>query len=273
MRPVAGSKRLARNNAQYYPPLLDTVHKATHHRVIIEQRVDRELLLSVKEQSRQVLMLRVLMLRVDKFGDLPGCQPCKVPSDTKALQDCYKFMFPFVNHWVQDLYKSVAEMKRHFKVALKENGLNRAPTAFAKANAALEARGEPKQTDRRRMRVKASPKKAPATENPPDECPPPQVAAVPPATDKPPAEAPATDKSPSPEPVRAKRGCKPRPKPTAKRQKAGGPAESSALSPVRNSAQDPEIPRMSFWDDEVDQTILHMSHEDVLRDLITAELA
>ena len=55
------------------------------------QRVDRALLCSVYEQSRQIASIRV-----NRFGPLLGDQPCAVESNHPTMQAACAFMLPLV---------------------------------------------------------------------------------------------------------------------------------------------------------------------------------
>ena len=62
---------------------------STNHSLVLEQRPDRKLLLSLKEQNRQILQCIV-----SAFGDLPAPQPAIVGLDCLALQKARDFMLP-----------------------------------------------------------------------------------------------------------------------------------------------------------------------------------
>ena len=67
-------------------PLLVAEHKKNHHRVSVAQRTDRCLLISVYEQSRQVLQLRA-----DAFGPLPDPQPAVTTNDNPTIKKVWFF--------------------------------------------------------------------------------------------------------------------------------------------------------------------------------------
>ena len=74
-------------------------HIATKNRVHISQRADRVLLLSIFEQTKQRLQVRV-----DKFGDVPGPQPSSVPRGTPALEAAIKFMTEIAEDYVANKF-------------------------------------------------------------------------------------------------------------------------------------------------------------------------
>ena len=72
---------------------------STHHKLELRQRTDRFLLVSLFEQSRQVVQFRV-----DYFGRLPADppQPCMVPRGLKALEDCVQFAIPLCEMYAKE---------------------------------------------------------------------------------------------------------------------------------------------------------------------------
>jgi len=66
-------------------------HATTHHKISIAQRVDRALLCSVYEQSRQIASICANL-----FGPLPGDQPCAVENKHPPMQAACAFMLPLV---------------------------------------------------------------------------------------------------------------------------------------------------------------------------------
>ena len=68
--------------------------KGSHHKLVLRQRPDRHLLLSLYEQAQQVLQVRV-----DAFGELPSPQPSVVPASTPALQAAIKLMIPIAEKY------------------------------------------------------------------------------------------------------------------------------------------------------------------------------
>ena len=62
----------------------------TSHELYLAQRVDRVLLMSLYEQSKQIAQLRI-----DLFGSLPGEQPAQVDNACQPVQDALGFFPPF----------------------------------------------------------------------------------------------------------------------------------------------------------------------------------
>jgi hypothetical protein len=81
-------------------------HSGTKHKIYIEQRVDRKLLLSLYEQSKQRLQVRV-----DAFGQVED-QTKQLPKDHPALVKALAFMidigWKFVNGEIP-----ISDLKRH----------------------------------------------------------------------------------------------------------------------------------------------------------------
>ena len=76
------------------------VHSITNNKVTVVQRVDRSLLLSVVEQGRQILQVRV-----DRFGELPGPQPSTVPRTDPTLSKAADFLQPIAEDYCRDVIK------------------------------------------------------------------------------------------------------------------------------------------------------------------------
>ena len=72
--------------------LWEGVAVGTSHELYISQRVDRCLLLSMYEQSKQIAQVRV-----DRFGTLDGDQPAQVDNSSKPVQDALAFFSPIRN--------------------------------------------------------------------------------------------------------------------------------------------------------------------------------
>ena len=65
------------------------MHEVTHNEVSLQQRCDRALLLSMFDQGRQVLQVRI-----DLFGKLPLPQPAQVSRKHEAVVRALAFMQP-----------------------------------------------------------------------------------------------------------------------------------------------------------------------------------
>jgi hypothetical protein len=113
-------------------------HSVTHHKVTLEQRVDRKLLLSLYEQSKQRLQVRI-----DSFGPVLD-QSRQLPSTDPVLQKALEFMIPMAQAFVNDEVDLVG-LRR-----MRNDSL--APPAKAKAKATMKrpATGSPdKQADKK----------------------------------------------------------------------------------------------------------------------------
>jgi hypothetical protein len=71
-------------------------HIGTHNALTISQRPDRSLLLSLYEQSKQVLQVRVGI-----FGPLPEPQPAVVPRSDETLQKALALLLPLAVRYSQ----------------------------------------------------------------------------------------------------------------------------------------------------------------------------
>jgi hypothetical protein len=76
-------------------------HVATHHALHIEQRVDRKLLLSIFEQSKQRLQIRM-----DRFGELTDEEQAQqLPEKHGVLIEALKFLQPIAELYAKDEVK------------------------------------------------------------------------------------------------------------------------------------------------------------------------
>jgi hypothetical protein len=98
-----------------YEPLLVLEHSQTHHRITIQQRCDRELLLSCYEQTRQILQCRI-----DRFGGLEEPQPRTLPNDHAAVQGAFRYMRPLAERYASGELKTVIDLKAEHKRLMKE---------------------------------------------------------------------------------------------------------------------------------------------------------
>jgi hypothetical protein len=72
-------------------PLWQGEHHASHHRLSISQRTDRQLLLSAYEQGKQIAQVRMSL-----FGVLPEPQPAVIPRDSEILAKALDFLQPLM---------------------------------------------------------------------------------------------------------------------------------------------------------------------------------
>ena len=116
-------------------PIFESQHSVTKNKLVVAQRADRQLLLSLFEQSKQIMQIRV-----DRCGTLPGNQPCNVPLETPALQTCVVFMTQVAQDYASDKV-TLLQLKE-----LKHNFEQKHPLpspAAAKRAASTPASGEP----------------------------------------------------------------------------------------------------------------------------------
>jgi hypothetical protein len=82
-------------------------HHASHHRLTISQRTDRQLLLSMYEQSKQILQIRMSL-----FGVLPLPQPATIPRGSEILAKAVAFLKPLAESYASGAIVDVAELKK-----------------------------------------------------------------------------------------------------------------------------------------------------------------
>ena len=82
--------------------------------VTVRQRSDRQLLLSVYVQGRQIQHVAI-----GRFGTLEPPQPRIMPGGTPAVQRALKFMLPHVQRYTSGEYDSVAALKAAVREDLK----------------------------------------------------------------------------------------------------------------------------------------------------------
>jgi hypothetical protein len=85
-------------------------HHVTHNKVSLCQRVDRSLLLSIYEQTRQIEQIRV-----SAFGPLLGEQSCVVADDDATLKLAYDFLQPLALRYCNGDIADVQALKQEKK--------------------------------------------------------------------------------------------------------------------------------------------------------------
>jgi hypothetical protein len=125
-----------RRSTQSNEAIFEGQHSVTKNKLVVAQRADRHLLLSLYEQSKQICQIRV-----DRGGTLPGTQPSTVPLETPALQTCIVFMTKVAQDYASDkiTLPQIKELKQEFE---QQHPL---PNAAAKRAASTPASmdGEP----------------------------------------------------------------------------------------------------------------------------------
>ena len=117
-----------RRSTQSHEAIFEGQHSVTKNKLVVAQRADRQLLLSLYEQTKQICQIRV-----DRCGTLPGTQPSTVPLETPALQTCIVFMKKVAQDYASDKInlQQIKELKREFE--------ERHPLAAAKRAASTAA--------------------------------------------------------------------------------------------------------------------------------------
>jgi hypothetical protein len=121
-----------RGGSSYCGELWASTHAVTKHKISIQQRVDRNLLLSLFEQTRQILQIRI-----DLFGPIED-QRSQLPKDSDFVKKSLSFMQPIAEKYCRgDLCKD--DLKNARDVAIKELGLVSIKKAAMKRPACCEA--------------------------------------------------------------------------------------------------------------------------------------
>ena len=96
-------------------------HKPSGHTLTMVQKVDRELLLLLREQSKQVLQIKVKL-----FGECPS--DVRVPSTSEVLKSAIEFLQPIASLYADGMIERsglIAERDRR----MKEQNIGRKPDA------------------------------------------------------------------------------------------------------------------------------------------------
>ena len=89
-----------------------------HHRLTLEQRCDRVLLVALYEQSAQVLQLRA-----DLWGPLPSPQPAVVDNSDDTIQKVRAFALPLCLAYASGEIASPKELKEKRNIMMKEQAI------------------------------------------------------------------------------------------------------------------------------------------------------
>ena len=97
------------------------MESSNRHALYIAQRVDRTLLVSLYEQGKQILMVRA-----DKFAELPSPQPARVPNDHPAIVKALALMAPIATDYAKGVIQQgdKVELKRRRDEALGKSKAN-----------------------------------------------------------------------------------------------------------------------------------------------------
>jgi hypothetical protein len=125
-------KLLVNRGSSYSGELWASTHVETKHKISMQQRVDRNLLLSLFEQTRQILQIRL-----DLFGHIED-QRKQLPKDSELVKKGLSLMQPIAEKYCRgDICKD--NLKKARDVVIKELGLVSAKTAAMKKPACSEA--------------------------------------------------------------------------------------------------------------------------------------
>jgi hypothetical protein len=125
-------------------PLWSASHISTHNALTISQRPDRSLLLSLYEQSKQVLQVRVGI-----FGPLPDPQPAVVPRSDETLQKALAFLRPLAERY------SKGEVDTDALIAIRDDELSK--LGLKKTSSAKAPRKRPASTMAGTLEVETKP--------------------------------------------------------------------------------------------------------------------
>ena len=98
--------RRARKGGRQAAPLWSGVRAGSGHQLTLQQRSDRVLLVSLYEQSAQVLQIRV-----DAWGPLPEPQPSTVDKDDATLKACVNFTIPLCEKYASGEIATASDLK------------------------------------------------------------------------------------------------------------------------------------------------------------------
>ena len=116
---MPGDWRFARAMRKAAPDLLwQGEHHASHHRLTMSQRTDRQLLLSVYEQGKQIMQIRMSL-----FGELPLPQPATIPRASEIVQKAVAFLQPLVEGYASGSIVDIAELKKQKDEKIAAQGL------------------------------------------------------------------------------------------------------------------------------------------------------
>ena len=93
---VGTYKQGARKPSSSEAPLWIGTHNATKHKLVVVQRPDRNLLLSLQEQGKQRQQVRV-----DLFGPLPAPQPAVVDKSNPTIKAAAAFFVPLCEKYAE----------------------------------------------------------------------------------------------------------------------------------------------------------------------------
>ena len=116
------------------------MHVKTKNKLRVDLRVDRALLLSVYESSRQIYNLCVW-----DFGDLPDepKQPSRIPIDNPVVQKAFECIKPTVIKYSQDEIKSAQEFKKLANETCATNRERKTPMGKIGLAKFLDSMGHP----------------------------------------------------------------------------------------------------------------------------------
>jgi len=123
-------------------PLWEMRHVTSKNELTINQRTDRKLLLSLYEQSKQILQLTM-----ENWGPLPGVQPSVVDRSDPTLKAALAFLTPIAEAYGRNEIQDVPLLKKIRNKKMKEQG--------------IKMRGPPKENTAPKKMLKKATKKMP----------------------------------------------------------------------------------------------------------------
>ena len=123
-------------------PLWEMRHATSNNELTINQRTDRKLLLSLYEQSKQILQLTM-----ENWGPLPGVQPSVVDRSDPTLKAALAFLTPIAEAYGRNEIHDVPLLKKIRNTKMKELG--------------IKMRGPPKESTAPKTMLKKATKKMP----------------------------------------------------------------------------------------------------------------
>ena len=96
-------------------------HESTKNLLVVDQRTDRALLMSLYEQGKQICQVRV-----DKFGDLDQKSPSKLPNDHPVVKKAGDFMKEICEAYCKDEV-AIEDLYKHRDLKLSQMKINELP--------------------------------------------------------------------------------------------------------------------------------------------------
>ena len=134
-----GDLRELKKNAPKIEPLYEATHCLTKNKIRVDLRVDRALLLSVYESSKQIFNLCLW-----DYGELPTTppQPARLPNDSPLVQKAFKAIKHVVIEYVENKI-DIETFKAKINLARDKTRTRKTPLGLKTLAAFLREHGHP----------------------------------------------------------------------------------------------------------------------------------